>query len=240
MNMENKVIRIKDLRAKRYNERVKNRLCVWCGTPLTEAQKGRLCKECAEKNRERSSQNRQWFLEHNICPICKKAEIVPPERSCLNCREKANNSMDEEKRAKRREISKKRMQSRKAAGLCPSCGKRKPEEGFITCDECRKRQRSRRKKSTEWSVKESWAWYGICMQCGSDDMMEGTKLCKKCYERCCSQLEKGRNVLKSMRDAKREEEYEKGLRKGKILTDPPITYKKRKLIKPDMKYAKNK
>ena len=215
-------ISIKEKRAERYKYRVENRLCVWCSEELDENNKGRLCPKCAEKNKNRSKELRDWYIANGICPICKKAKIYPPEKSCLNCRERANLMSKNENRVQRqREIARIRIQERKEAGLC-SCG-RKLDGVHKMCADCRRKQRIRRRKG-EWGKLDERRWKGIC-KCGSDDMQEGTKLCKRCYEASCKNLEKGREVLKNKK-------IQDQIDRGVLLIDPPITYKKRKMKKP--------
>ena len=223
--MSDKIVNLKDKRIERYNKRKEAHLCVWCTSPLEENTKGTLCRSCAEKNKQRSRENREWCLANGICPICKRNKIYPPEKSCLSCKEKANEkSKDEQRKERRREVAQIRIQGRIDKGLCPECGKRPPEKGFKRCNECRKKQRQRR-KSGEWGKRESYKWNGQCHCCGSSDMQEGTKLCKRCYAIFCQNLEKGRDVLKQK---KIQEQVDKGI----LLINPPLTYKKRKLKEP--------
>lgn len=217
-----KIILIKNDRAKKYQDRVENRLCVWCSTPLPKDHNGALCDECAKKNRERSKETREWCLSHNICPVCRKNKIYPPERSCPNCKNKANQAArDKADSDMRRERAKQRRAARRAAGLC-SCG-RELEPGYRMCERCRRKQRNRR-KTGEWTKREERSWQGIC-KCGSDDMQEGTKLCKRCYAIACENLAKGRETLKQKRI---QEQIDRGI----LLIDPPLVYNKRKLKQP--------
>ena len=228
-----------EVRADRYQNRVSERVCVWCRKPIEEDNKGVLCRDCAEKNRNRSKANRDWLLQHGICPICRKNPIYPPEKSCLNCKEKSNNSKSDETRAKRRDQYARKIQRRRDAGLCTGCGKRIPEGKYKRCAECRRRQRVLRKRRNQgkWTTADERMWNGIC-KCGSADMQPGTKVCKSCYAKYCASLEKARAAAKAIRDAERDEEYRTGKRKGRPLENPPITYKKRSLIQPDLTHQR--
>jgi len=225
MVKKTEIIKIQDIRKAEYKKRKELRLCVWCKAPLEDGAKGTLCKDCAKKNKERSRENRDFYIKQGICPICKKERIYPPEKSCYNCRERANQKeMTEEEREHRRELARLRAANRIENGLCPECGKRPPEDGYKRCAICRGKQRLRR-KTWEWSKKEAWKWNGVCVSCGSDDMQEGTNVCKRCYAIDCKNLEKGREVLKNKR-------IQEQIEKGVLIVDAPITYKKRKIKDP--------
>lgn len=240
--MDEKFVKIKPMtRAERYRNRVENRICVWCNKPIEPGITGVHCASCAEKNRTRSKENHEALIKMGICPVCRKAPIYPPERSCLNCREKSNANKSDEKLAKRRKRYAENFKKRKEAGLCPACGKRPPEGKYKRCAECRRKQRVRRHRMNDgqWTLAEARKWNGIC-KCGSADMQPGKKLCKSCYAKACGGLEKARAIAKANRDAKVAKEIELGIRKGKILLDPPITYKKRSMIVPDTSHQRNK
>lgn len=96
-------------------------------------------------------------------------------------------------------------EERKAKGLCPQCGKRKPRPGRVCCDVCNKKQRAQREKL---QIKRLEA--GICIRCGKRPAMPGNVKCKECVEK-----QKEAN-LKSWK--KRKDRAKRGPSKGKALS----------------------
>lgn len=87
-------------------------------------------------------------------------------------------------------------EERKNQGLCVYCGKRKSDNGFATCFECRNAQRKKkidrdRAKGTTPRVLMDGVSY--CTKCGKNPPTVGTKLCANC-------LDHNRKVLKEINE----------------------------------------
>ena len=61
----------------------------------------------------------------------------------------------------------------KRAGLCSHCGKNKPVEGGLTCQECRDKCKANRDYKRE---------HGICVKCGRNKVAPNRKYCDECLE----------------------------------------------------------
>ena len=61
----------------------------------------------------------------------------------------------------------------KRIGLCSCCGKRRPVEGGLTCQECRDRYKANRDYKRE---------HGICVKCGKNRVAPNRKYCDDCLE----------------------------------------------------------
>ena len=195
-----------DLYAKRREER----LCLWCGKPLDR--EGVLCRACADKDKERSKANKEYYLQIGICPLCRKRKVDVGYKSCLACREKISlknkeNRQDPEKRAQILERAKEKRQKRIDSGLCTICGKNKPENGYRTCEACRKKHRRYRKifiTKYQLSDRALWKDQGKCARCGADEQYNGFSLCRKCYEQSTEALERARETVFRHRREERE------------------------------------
>lgn len=109
-------------------------------------------------------------------------------------------------RAKDRERFRKCVAARRAAGLCPRCGKRAPAPGRSTCEPCAERARAagRARDARLRAVgkprrnKEKARAYererprrqvveriarGVCAKCGSNPAESGQRLCETCAEK---------------------------------------------------------
>ena len=69
--------------------------------------------------------------------------------------------------------TKEKREEWKRAGLCSCCGKNKPVEGGITCQECRDRQKANRDYKRE---------HNICVKCGRNKAAPNRKYCDECLE----------------------------------------------------------
>lgn len=186
---------------KMYAKRRKEKLCLWCGKPLDR--EGSLCIECNEKNRERSKANKDYYLKMGICPYCRKRKITAGYKSCFPCREKKRiyrrqKQNDPEQNQKMLQRRKEIREDRFRNGLCTSCGKNKPENGYRTCAECRRKVKKYRKTYiTKYQLPDRALWkdQGRCSRCGAEEQYEGFTLCKKCYEQSVAALEKARSTV---------------------------------------------
>jgi len=209
----------KESMKKLYAQRREKNLCLWCGKPLDRD--GVLCSECTSKNRQHSKERRDYLLRIGICPICGKRKITEGYKSCLICRESSAMRMKQQKseqqKEKKSQYQKELRKERAKQGLCTSCGINKPEPGFKTCPECRRRKRNYRHmyvSKYQLSDRALWVSQGKCERCGSDDLQEGTKLCKEHYKQACEALAKGREVCFSNRAKARAEQEAAELRKS--------------------------
>ena len=94
-----------------------------------------------------SKENYQWLKEHNFCVYCAKSRPIPGEVACAKCRASLRRSRQncpperkEEIQQYNLEFNRKKYAERKAAGLCPTCG-RVPEYGYSLCAACREKYR---------------------------------------------------------------------------------------------------
>ncbi len=189
----------KEINKEMYDKRRAEKLCLWCGKPLDRD--GVLCQACAEKSRTRTKAYKEYYLNMGICPYCRKRKLTPGYKSCVVCREnkalRRMKSKDPEKAKQRSIYRKSKRAERIDQGLCTVCGKRKAEQGFKTCPECRRNQKKYRHiyvSKYQLSDRALWVSQGRCEHCGSYDLQEGTKLCKKHYMMSCEALAKAREV----------------------------------------------
>lgn len=184
-----------------YAKRRKEKLCLWCGKPLDR--EGSLCIECNEKNKERSKANKDYYLKMGICPYCRKRKITSGYKSCFPCREQISlkrkqESADPERKGLLLQREKEKRKERLKNGLCTKCGKNKPENGYRTCAECRRKVKKYRKTYiTKYQLPDRALWkdQGRCSRCGAEEQYEGFTLCKKCYEQSVAALEKARSTV---------------------------------------------
>lgn len=89
---------------------------------------------------------------------------------------------------------------RKAAGLCPVCGK-PAEDGFVQCSACRAKARegyrrnSEQRKAEHRATVDFYKKKGICTICGQREAEPHRTLCMECTERYADRARKYRNRL---------------------------------------------
>lgn len=135
--------------------------CVYCGG-VRPAEPGRVkCFECLEKDRIRHNEKR--YVE------------TADER--------------EKRLAGLRKCYVSRVETRKANGLCTRCGRKLPYSTYLTCPECRLKNRKQKEKyKTEDSLPRSmWIEFGKCHLCGNTPLKDGMKICAKCHESILNQ-----------------------------------------------------
>ena len=129
--------------------------------------------------RERSRREAAARSAEGLCTRCGKAQAADGRTACEPCLEKRRASdraryaagkaagklyggaNADAKRRSGRTKSKRRQQSRRAAGLCIRCGHNPPVEGGTTCAPCRdKRQAAERR---QYEVRRA---AGLCARCG--------------------------------------------------------------------------
>lgn len=95
-------------------------LCSSCNNPPREGKT--LCQSCADKRRERlRAKRKDGFCIKTGC----WNRVVDGASRCPECT------------AKRSRYNKRVADRAKEAGLCPACGKRAPEAGFVHCTQCK-------------------------------------------------------------------------------------------------------
>lgn len=177
----------KERNEKRYKQRRENGLCVNCGKPLDR--EGAMCVECCALRAKQNRDRRKWYADAGICPRCGKYSLFGDEKTCPECRAKNTEARrkwvencDKEKLYERNKISyKKRYETLKANGICPMCGKRKPEKGFVTCGICLAKSRERRREKRGTFGRDKSYERGICYFC-DNPVKPGYKVCEKHYE----------------------------------------------------------
>lgn len=130
-----------------------------------------------------------WFyVEHGICPRCKKQKALPNRRYCGDCLHKL--SEEQIQRYHRmtennlRQINKRlriRYQERKSKGICVTCGKKRAITSEVRCLECKEKARKlnedyRRRKGAVPRISYGDGFH--CVICGAE--VENKNLCDKC------------------------------------------------------------
>lgn len=130
-----------------------------------------------------------WFyVEHGMCPRCRKRKALPNRTMCAECSYKHNEAqiqryraMTEDDKKQRNERLRIRYQERKSGGICVDCGKKPSLQGQTRCFECRTkcRKRSLEYKRRKGAVPRILFGDGYhCAICGAD--VENHKLCDRC------------------------------------------------------------
>ena len=86
-----------------------------------------------------------------------------------------------ERRAADRERFRKRTERRRAAGLCPRCGVRRPQNGLTLCGECAEKRRAsdRARDARRRQVRLDG---GTCVRCGRRPPVDGGVTCEPCRQ----------------------------------------------------------
>ena len=220
--------RARDL--ERYHRRVAERrakgLCLKCGKRPPAPHRTQ-CEPCAEKQRagdlERYHRRTAERVAQGLCPKCGKAPPEPGRSQCGPCLDKdaaASRARDARLRAagmprrdpgKARDAERRRRErqtaERRAAGLCPECGKAPPAPGRTVCEPCGEERRAtararyakgkaagklyggrkvstRRRIGREKSARRRAARLaaGLCTSCGKRPSAEDGTQCEPCRE----------------------------------------------------------
>lgn len=103
---------------------------------------GAVSKMAKENKRKSDRESYRWYAAAGICPRC-HSWCKPGRVHCEKClaemiaKSKERDPTGEIKRKQDRERARKRVE----AGLCPKCGKKKPDNGVQLCDACRQAAR---------------------------------------------------------------------------------------------------
>ncbi len=186
-------------------EREAKGVCTTCGGVLDTD--GKTCMACRKKQREEYRKRREWYASLGICPYCGKEKLYGEERECIECRRKKyekvrkrRESMTaekrEEERKRRREYERELYQRAKKENICPRCGKRKPENGKISCGICLARNRDRARElyreANDTVSRDDRIAYRLCYICGKQlGGNQDWKVCGRCRERCIENLPSG-------------------------------------------------
>lgn len=177
----------KEISARHYRRRKENGLCPRCGKPLDR--KGFYCSECVKEVRVNARKNREFYRKNGICPECGKNKLFGDEKTCPECRAKAqnrkNNCTDEQKQKYRESQNEKRRKlhkERAKKGICTRCGRRKAVAGKKKCAICQEKENEQKRKKNSNGIRRSERpKYKLCYLCGKELDREGG-LCKKCAE----------------------------------------------------------
>ena len=144
---------------KRHRRRVEERramgLCIKCGKDRPAPWRS-LCETCLERSRA--------------------AERARYERARLEGAAYGGRC-PESRRLMARERSRKRRRERTEAGLCTTCGERKPVEGGAVCETCREERRA-----AERNIYAERRAGGRCGRCGAE-VVDNASTCASCTAR---------------------------------------------------------
>ena len=181
----------------RYRQRKEHGLCTKCGKPAMTNKT--LCKECAEKNKNKYREDREFFKTLGLCPKCGKNKLFGSEKTCPEClayAEKINAKhaikTAGSKEAYNKQVYQKARQRCDEQNLCVMCKKRQRAEGHIHCEECLEKRRIKareiRKKQKKVGITRSERpTYGLCYCCGKPLDRESKK-CIKCAAKVTNNL----------------------------------------------------
>ena len=72
-------------------------------------------------------------------------------------------------------MSKTTYDRRKEQGICVLCGKEKPKEGYVCCEQCKEKQKIYQRETREY-----YRNLGICTRCGKNKLFGEEKECPEC------------------------------------------------------------
>ena len=181
----------------RYRQRKEHGLCTKCGKPAMTNKT--LCKECAEKNKNKYREDREFFKTLGLCPKCGKNKLFGSEKTCPECLAYAEKIRDKHaiktagsKEAYNKQVYQKARQRCDEQNLCIKCKKNKRANGHVHCEECLEKRRIKareiRKKQKKAGITRSERpTYGLCYCCGKPLDREG-KRCIKCAAKVTNNL----------------------------------------------------
>lgn len=171
-----------------------NNECVDCGNPLDTS--GVRCEKCREKRNAIIKELRGWYQSNGICPRCGKNKLYGSEKNCIECRAysyessmKSRENLGKDHYNKlHAEWSKNRYHKRINEGICPRCGKRKPDGGFKTCGICRAKDRNKKRERSVAEDRGERHKRGLCFFC-DNPVLENYKVCKEHYDKAIKNLQ---------------------------------------------------
>lgn len=155
-----------------------------------------------------------WFyVDHGMCPRCRKRKALPNRTMCGECLYKQNEAqiqryrtMTEDDKKRINERLRIRYQQRKLAGICVTCGKKSAIPGEVSCFECKEKSRKIKEKSRRRKGALPKILFGDgyhCAICGAD--VENCKLCNECYLRSMRALEIAHEKVRTNRQNEKSE-----------------------------------
>ena len=144
-----------------------------------------------ERHRKRTAERK----EMGLCPKCGRRTPAPGRSLCEVCLERGRKSEQaryaraksegtryggrdpESRRRMARERMRKRRRERIEAGLCTTCGERKPVEGSAVCETCREARRAQEKELYAARIAS-----GLCGRCGAE-VIDNASTCASCAAR---------------------------------------------------------
>ncbi|MBR1750900.1 MAG: hypothetical protein IJ740_08480 [Ruminococcus sp.] len=153
------------------------------------------------KASQKAKERRAWYLAHGICPHCGQNEPQKGYKLCLECRTANNdrrraNYKPEESQSERHKALRER---RIAKGLCPKCGKRKPEIGYKSCSVCKAKSRAagKRKSRRQGRITTEQRLSGYyCYHCSAElPEWRENKLCDSCLKTARAAAENARRYI---------------------------------------------
>ena len=146
-----------------------------------------------EADREFERRRRKVRRESGLCTVCGRedAYTMAGRAMCAICAQKSNEwTKNKKKRPKYREAARKASKERYAKmiaeNICPTCYKKKPDDGYSLCEFCRVKHRNRKKEKRNREGQRTWemALSGeTCFFCKSPDVVPGKKLCQACIDK---------------------------------------------------------
>lgn len=191
---------------KRYERLKAARVCVQCRKPLKDTDRV-FCEECKQRKNQESRKDYKWYADRKICPICHKNKLYNNMKTCEFCRVKSIERYFKRRLDDRVDFRKKDRESKKAfrnslieRGICTVCQSRPATKGYVTCQECRTKQRetvriARGTYANPGGKPVIWKDMQLCPFCGAE-LKPGKRCCEKHYnmlmEKCYPNLEKYR------------------------------------------------
>lgn len=97
---------------------------------------------------------------------------------------------------------------RRAQGLCPECGKRRPADGKMLCKQCSIRSNKHRKRPDNWPRGDN----GFCYCCNKREALPGYRVCQECYEKLAAAMA----AMKNQREAIHPWEADEKIRRANL------------------------
>lgn len=184
----------KEINERLYRRRKENGLCPRCGRPLDR--EGHYCSECLEKAMGYQRRNREFYRKNHLCTECGKNAVPNGEKTCPECRAKAQESrkpLTREQKARYGERFRKQQnllyKERLRSGICARRGKRKATNGYVTCAICRNKNADLKRIRSKTSPRSERVQNGLCYFC-DNPVKTGYKVCEKHYQMSVENVKK--------------------------------------------------